>query len=33
MGSYEIIVESQIDNKRLRDFDGMEFKYGNTEFR
>lgn len=27
MVSYEIIVESQIDKKRLRDFNMMEFKY------
>lgn len=27
MEFYEIIVESQIDKKRLRDFTGMEFRY------
>lgn len=24
---YEIVVENKIDKKRLRDFDGMEFKH------
>lgn len=27
MEFYEIIVESQIDKKRMRDFEGMDFKY------
>jgi hypothetical protein len=27
MGYYEIIVDSYLDNKRLRDFEGMDFKY------
>lgn len=27
MGYYEIIVESHIDNKRLKDFQGMNFKH------
>lgn len=27
MGYYEIIVESQIDRKRLKDFEGLEYKH------
>ena len=27
MGYYEIIVDSHLDNKRLRDFEGMDFIY------
>lgn len=27
MGYYEIIVDSHLDTKRLRDFEGMDFKY------
>lgn len=27
MGYYEIIVDSIIDRKRLRDFEGLDFKY------
>jgi hypothetical protein len=27
MGYYEIIVDSNLDKKRLRDFEGMDFKY------
>jgi hypothetical protein len=27
MGYYEIIVDSHLDDKRLRDFDGMDFQY------
>lgn len=27
MGYYEIIVESLVDNKRLRNFEGMSFKH------
>ena len=27
MGYYEIIVDSCLDSKRLRDFEGMDFKY------
>lgn len=27
MGFYEIIVESYIDKKRERDFEGLDFKY------
>jgi hypothetical protein len=27
MGYYEIIVNSRLDEKRLRDFDGMNFQY------
>lgn len=27
MGYYEIIVDSCLDSRRLRDFEGMDFKY------
>ena len=27
MGYYEIIVDSNLDKKRLKDFEGMDFKY------
>jgi len=27
MGYYEIIVDSILDKKRLKDFEGMDFKY------
>lgn len=27
MGYYEIIVDSFLDSKRLKDFEGMDFKY------
>ena len=27
MGYYEIIVDSNLDKKRLRDFEGMDFKF------
>lgn len=33
MGYYEIVVENHIDHKRLRDFEGFEFRHipdGNT---
>jgi hypothetical protein len=27
MGYYEIVVDSCLDSRRLRDFEGMDFKY------
>jgi hypothetical protein len=36
MGCYEIVIESYIDKKRIRDFEGMEIVHlpdGNTLFK